>query len=215
MGKIALVAGSTGLIGELLVRKLVEDEDFSEVITLARRQSAVTHPKLRTAIVDFHALESTSAITQATVAFCCLGTTMKKAGSKDAFYQVDFTFVKNFAQYAKGLGCQQFQLVSAMGADAKSMFYYNQVKGQIEAEIKKIGFDSLHIMQPSLLLGNRQEARLGENLGKLLATTFDFLIPKNYKGIQAETVANFMLTQSKNNQSGVFVHPSGEIISTA
>lgn len=211
MGKIALVAGSTGLVGELLVRKLVEGDHFSQIITLARRANDWKHDKLRNVVVDFNKLTQTIDIKSADIAFCCLGTTMKKAGSKEAFYQVDYTYVLNFALYAKELGCKQFQLVSAMGADKASMFYYNQVKGQIEEAIQKLEFESVHIMRPSLLLGDRKEARFGESLGKFFASTFDFLIPSNYKGIQAESVANYMLEQSKNIGLGVYIHESAKI----
>lgn len=211
MEKIALVVGSTGLIGNLLVRKLVEDNDFAQVITLARRESNWQHEKLVNMIVDFDKLTDHQEVKHADVAFCCLGTTMKKAGSKAAFYKVDYEYVLAFANYALQHGCKQFHLVSAMGANQKSMFYYNQVKGQIEEEIKKIGFESIHIMRPSLLLGDRKEKRLGEDVGKLFATAFSFLIPANYKGIQAESVANYMQQLSKDSLQGTFIHESAEI----
>jgi len=211
--KIAIVAGGTGLIGNILVRNLLEDDDFKEIITLSRRETEQAHSKLNNQVVDFSQLSHHQGIERADIAFCCLGTTMKKAGSKEAFYKVDYDYVFNFAQYAFQLGCQQFYLVSAMGADRQSFFYYNRVKGEIEAAIATIGFPTVHVMRPSLLLGDRQEQRFGEQIGQVFAQTFSFLIPNNYKGIPAENVANYMqLLATSSNQSGFHIHESAEIL---
>lgn len=208
---IALVAGSTGLIGNLLVRNLLEDQYFSTIVTLGRRESSIKHDKLQHLIIDFGDLSSCKEIPKGDSAFCCLGTTMKKAGSKAAFYTVDYTYVLNFAKFAFSIGCRQFHLVSAMGADQKSLFYYNQVKGQIEEAIREVGFDVVHIMRPSLLLGDREETRIGESIGQLFANTFSFLIPDNYKGIHGASVANYMQELAKKPQSGIYIHESAEI----
>ena len=210
--KNAIVAGATGLIGEILVRNLLEDNYFTTIYTISRRELVINNDKLLNYIVDFDQLNSFDKIKECDIAFCCLGTTMKKAGSKAAFYQVDYNYVLAFANYAFQLGCKSFFLVSAMGADEKSLFYYNRVKGEIETAIKEVGFDVVHIMRPSLLLGNRKENRIGEDLGKFIAQTFSFLIPDNYKGIQAASVANYMQRLTKDSQKeGVFIHESAEI----
>lgn len=210
--KIAFVSGSTGLVGNLLVRNLINDDFFSEVITLARRELSVSHDKLRNIVVSFEDLPDYQGVDQVDIAFCCLGTTMKRAGSKAAFYRVDYDYVLTFAKYAKAKGCKQFFLVSAMGADKDSLFYYNRVKGQIEDAVSGLGFDAVHLMRPSLLLGDRQEKRLGEGLGKVFAKAFDFLIPENYKGVEASSVAEQMIQLAKElNTSGIHIHPSAQI----
>lgn len=209
---IAIVAGATGLIGNILVRNLVKDDTFTKVITLGRRKTKHAAAILEHHIVDFDQLSEFKDIEKATIAFCSLGTTMKKAGSKAAFYKVDYTYIVAFAKYAFSLGCQQFYLVSSMGADKDSFFYYNQVKGEVEEAVQKIGFKRVHLMRPSLLLGDRKEQRIGEKIGQVMSQAFSFLIPDNYKGIQATSVANYMQHLSTTTiDNGVHIHESGEI----
>lgn len=211
MSQNALIIGSTGLIGGHLCHDLFKDSNYEKVCAINRRPSGYNDPKFTEYIVDFNGLEGLGGFPKIDHAFCCLGTTMKKAGSKDAFYQVDFDYVLSFGKLAKILGCPTFVLVSSMGADSSSSIFYNQVKGEIEEAIQAIGFETVHIVRPSLLLGNRGESRLGESIGQLVAKTFSFLIPKNYQAIEAEDVALFMKKRALSHQKGHHIHSSGEI----
>lgn len=203
--KNILLAGASGLVGTYLQQHLLEDKNLKSLTTLVRSPQSGIHPKHEQVLVDFHLLDTLVIKAPQDVAFCALGTTIKKAGSKDAFYQVDFTFVESFALKAKELGVETFVFVSSMGADPNSMFYYNRVKGRIEERLKEIGFRSLYIVRPSLLLGPRKEKRLGEDFGKLVMKIFGFLIPLKYKGIQGEVVAKAMIELSKESKAGVTI----------
>lgn len=203
----ALVAGGTGLIGKELCRVLASDNYYDKVISLVRRKSnqvsGVTEQ-----VVNFDTLSNTTIDTKIDVAFCCLGTTMKKAGSKEAFYKVDYEYVEKFAKLAHALGAEKFILVSALGADASSMFYYNRVKGEIENTIKSIPFKSVQIFRPSLLIGDREEQRIGEDVGKFVTKHLNFLVPKKYKGIEGTQVAKAMAKKGKSNSDGVLIYES-------
>ena len=210
--KIALVAGGTGLVGNLLARNLLKDDDFSHVIALGRREIPIASPKLTNKIVDFSQPIYYQDVNKADIAFCCLGTTMKKAGSNSGYYRVDYEYVYAFAQYALKLGCQQFHLVSGLGANRKSVFFYSRLKGEIEEAIAKLGFDVVHIMRPSLLLGDRQEKGFGEKIGIIIDRYFAFLIPSKYRGVQAASVANYMQRIAKiPSQQRYIIHESERI----
>ena len=214
--QIALISGSTGLIGNHLLSQLVTSNQYQEIHSISRKKPSTSHQIVQFHTVDFEELDNYSEIKGGDDAFCCLGTTMKKAGSKEAFYKVDFEFVKKFAELSLRAGCKRFFLVSALGADKKSLFYYNQVKGEIEEEVSHLPFDSVHIFRPSLLLGDRAEARLGENIGKAFAQVFSLIIPKKYKAIEAETVARAMLnTALKPKNRGIHFHESSDMLEYA
>ena len=209
--KNILLAGASGLIGTYLQQHLLNDKEIQSLTTLVRSPQSSTHPKHNQVLVDFHQLEKLEIEEVQDVAFCTLGTTIKKAGSKDAFFQVDYTFVESYALRAKELGVQTFIFVSSMGADASSMVYYSRVKGQIEERLKEIGFQSLYIVRPSLLLGSRKEKRLGEDFGKLIMKVFGFFIPLKYKGIHGETVAKAMIQLVRNPKLGVMIVESNTL----
>jgi len=146
--------------------------------------------------------------------YCCLGTTIKKAGSKEAFYKVDHTYVVQLAQVTAGKGATQFLVVSSMGADAGAMFFYNKVKGEMERDVQQQGLNTVHIFRPSLLLGEREEVRTGEEVAsKVMEPLSKLMIGplKKYKPIAGETVAKAMLYAATQNQYGVHIHPSDEI----
>lgn len=214
MRKTAVIAGATGLIGRALTERLVNDAThFSEIRVLVRRENSFDPAEsLRECRVDFNRLEEHKSLFQgADTAFCCLGTTMKKAGSRERFYKVDFEYVFKFAKLAAEANVKDFFLVSAMGADRKSSFFYNRVKGETEEVVQSMPFRSIHIMKPSLLLGNRQESRFGEDLGKAFSKVFGFAIPKKYRGIQGTKVAEAMHALSLRGEKGVFAHTSDKI----
>jgi len=193
--KTVLLVGATGLVGGQILSGLLEHEYCGRVITLTR--SAITGAevcsKLDTRIVDFERPDDWRDQVTADQAICALGTTIKKAGSPKAFRRVDFDYPLMIAQAALKGGCRHFLLVSAMGADANSHVFYNRVKGELEAAVLTLGFTSVSIFRPSLLLGDRQECRLVEVAGQVLGRRLAFAVPKRYRPIHARTVAAAMV----------------------
>jgi uncharacterized protein YbjT (DUF2867 family) len=206
--KVALLAGSTGLIGKQLLQLLLTDHEYHRVIALSRKPLEVTHPKLENIITDLNDLQAIKPRLKADNVFCCLGTTMKVARTKEAFYKVDFTYPYQLAQLSHELGARQYLLVSSLGADKNSAIYYNKVKGEVEEAIGKIGFSSYHIFRPSLLLGPREENRSAEEAAKTFYRVFGFLIPEKYKAIDSFKVAKAMVRFAREEQEGKFVHES-------
>lgn len=210
--KTALLAGATGLVGRELLGMLLAETAYTKVMVLARRPLGLQHEKLveiRTAFTDLAAIQLPDQVTDA---FCTLGTTMKKAGSQEAFYQVDYTFVEATARLALQYGAESFSAVSAVGADTSSAFYYSRVKGEAEKMLRSLPFKRLHIYRPSLLLGQRDEVRLGEDIGKVVNLFTGWLLPGRYKGIQATDVAKAMwLMALKTPKQGSFVYESDVI----
>jgi uncharacterized protein YbjT (DUF2867 family) len=209
--RTALVAGASGLVGGLVLDGLLESPLYREVCSLGRRPLPKQHPKLTQRTVDFARLEG-EALPAADDAFCCLGTTIKKAGSQEAFRAVDHDAVLAFAQAARKAGAKRFLLVSALGADAGSRIFYNRVKGETEEDLKKVGFESLVFLRPSLLLGNRVESRPGERAA-IVATKLlgPLLRPFSGRPIEAKTVARAMLALAKSTAGGTRVALSGEL----
>jgi len=206
--KTALIAGSTGLIGSQLLDLLLADPRYHQVTALTRHDLPKTHPKLVQLKIDFDKLGDRLAGLQADDVFCCLGTTMAKAKSKEMFYQVDFYYPLLLAKTARSLGAKQYMLVSALGADKDSSIYYNRVKGEVEEAIENVGYETVHIFRPSLLLGARQEKRTGEDAAKTFYKIFGFLIPEKFKAIDSGKVARAMLHFASREQKGIFVHDS-------
>lgn len=164
--RTALLAGATGLVGQHVLRRLLAHDAWARVVTLGRRPLGLTHPKLTHHVVDFDRLAAHTDVLQAEDIFCCLGTTMKQAGSKEAFRRVDFTYPLRLAELTRAEGARQYLVVSATGADPDSFFFYNQVKGELEAALQRLDFDALYLMRPSLLTGDRDETRLGERIAQ-------------------------------------------------
>lgn len=204
--RTALVVGATGLVGGKVVTQLLASEKYNQVKVLVRQPFATTHPKLQSVLFDFEA--PASALVQADDIFCCLGTTMKKAGSKEAFYRVDYTYPYEIAKMALANGAKRFAIITAMGANRKSLFYYNRVKGDIEETLKKLGYETVLIFRPSLLLGNRPESRTGEQIGEKLTQLLKPLIPAKYRAIEAEKVAKAMVSITASNVKGILVYES-------
>lgn len=204
--KTALVLGATGLIGDQLTHKLTESTLYENVKVLVRSPLRWTHPRLQEVLFDFE--RPNGLLTQADDIFCCLGTTMKKAGSQEAFKKVDYQYPLDIAQRGLDNGARQFAIVTAMGADAESSFFYNRVKGEVERDLAALNFPTLLIFRPSLLLGHRTENRLGERLAEGAMRFFGPLIPLKYKGIDAAKVANAMLTTMQQGLTGRHVYDS-------
>jgi len=208
--KTALIAGSTGLIGRQLLQMLLDSDRYTKVIALTR-SDLPAHPKLEIVKIQFEQLTQWGNKLAADDIFCCLGSTMAKAGSRENFYQVDFFYPLLIAKTSQSRGAKQYLLVSALGANSDSTIYYNRVKGEIEEAIREIPFTTIHIFRPSLLLGPREEKRSAEDTAKLFYRIFGFLIPRKYQAIQSAKVARAMLALASREQPGQFVHESGEL----
>lgn len=201
--KTAIIVGATGLVGKELCKQLLADERYDKVKLLVRKSQTVTHPKIEEVIIDFNDLKALN-ITGDEL-YCCLGTTIKTAGSKEAFYKVDFEYVVQIAKKALNGGVKQVVVVSAMGANKNSSVFYNKVKGEMEEAVSQLGFQTCVIVRPSMLLGNRTEFRLAELIGKKVMTVLSFLIPAKYKAIHDYQVANAMIYNCNNSQQGLLI----------
>jgi uncharacterized protein YbjT (DUF2867 family) len=216
--RTALIVGATGLIGGYCLDTLCDDPTYTEIIALARKPLLKTHRKLQTIVTKFDKnLEYELSNIQADDVFCCLGTTIKKAGSQQAFKAVDYTLVVTVAELMRKQGAEQFVVISAMGADKDSKVFYNRVKGELEKALEELGYSCLRIIRPSLLLGQRQEFRLGEKIGVLLTPVLKPLMMgslKKYRPVQAESVARFMVkvAHEKPVTGGVHVYESNQIV---
>lgn len=206
--KTALVAGATGLIGGQLLELLLADRYYDKVIAISRKPLELESSRLQNSVIDFAQLESAATDLKADDVYCCLGTTIKQAGSQNAFRKVDYEYPAQLARITKQNGARQYLLVSALGADPSSGIFYNRVKGETEVAIHEVGFESVHIMRPSLLMGPRKEHRSGEEAAKVFYKYLGFLIPAKYKGIESIKVARAMIALAKQNKAGYFIHES-------
>jgi len=206
--KKVLVLGGTGLIGQQLIDLLLQDISYS-VTALVRNALPIENERLTQVIFDYENPKNEVIIAEEV--FCCLGTTIKVAGSQKAFYKVDFEYAYVIAKRAYLNGAKKFALVSSLGANKKSSLFYNKTKGEIEEAITNIGYESLFIFRPSLLLGNRSTHRTGEKIAQSIFTNLSFLIPKKYQAIQAKQVAKAMITLMKLKETGVHILESEKI----
>ena len=210
----ALVAGATGLVGSSLLNQLLADEHYDKVIVIARKQLKITHPKLIQLQIDFDEFENLKLDFQVDDVFCALGTTIKTAGSQDAFYKVDYTYVVNLGKWCVANGVKRFMIVSAMGANARSGIFYNRVKGEMEAAVSKLNIPQIRVFRPSLLMGKRIEKRGGEKIAQAVMGGLGFLFVGpflKYKGIQADVVAGSMIKAAKQDLTGFKIYESGEM----
>ena len=211
--KTALIAGASGLVGSYCLRMLLQSDYYTKVIAIVRKPLPLQHPKLEQKVIDFDKLAVTPGLIADDV-YCCLGTTMKQAGSKANFYKVDFTYVVELAKATAKQFASKFLVVSAMGANPNSMFYYNRIKGQMEEAVQKFPFTAVHIFRPSLLLGERPKVRLGEKVGEALFAGLKFTMVgplRKYRAVHARTVAKAMLQAAADNGGGIKIHNSEEI----
>ncbi|KGD65930.1 hypothetical protein Y5S_01154 [Alcanivorax nanhaiticus] len=168
MTRKALLLGATGLVGGECLAQLLDNDAYDSVTVLSRRESSLSHPKLDWQVVDLDQMEACQQQFQVDDVFCCLGSTMKKAGSRQAFRHVDHDLVVLAGQMAKRAGVQRFLVVSAINANARSPFFYSRVKGQMERALERLQLPLLVLVQPSLLRGNREDKRTAEDWGNLL-----------------------------------------------
>lgn len=197
---VAAIAGATGLTGHYVLNRLLDDGGFDPVLAILRKPLHRNHPRLRERVVEFDSL-SALAPTPVDLAFCCLGTTIRKAGSKEAFRAVDHGYVLAFAKWARGNGAKHFLLVSSVSSAPDSGNFYLRVKGETERDLAGLGFDWLDIFQPSFLLGNRAESRPGERIGQAVIQAVEFALVgplERYRGISGATVAQAMLARAND-----------------
>jgi uncharacterized protein YbjT (DUF2867 family) len=207
-----LLAGATGLIGRELTQLLLAQVPAPTLHALVRRVPAAADTRVHWLPVDFARLP---ALPAAQEAWCCLGTTLKQAGSQAAFRAVDFDAVLAFATAARAAGVQRFAVVSSLGANSHAAAFYSRVKGEMEAAVGALGFASVVIARPSLLAGDRaalgQPSRSGERLALLLTRPLAPLIPKRVRPIEARTVARGMVAALRQQRPGVRIFESGEL----
>ncbi|MFD2203449.1 oxidoreductase [Shivajiella indica] len=224
MKKIAFLAGTSGLIGMQLLHQLIQDSTYDTIISVGRRKLALKHQKLvqiegemakikewdleaklRSEDLGgmmFPLVEAIENKSSEMHAFCTLGTTIKSAGSKEKFYEVDHDFVLNFAGWVQKIGVTNFLYVSALGADPQSAVFYNKVKGEVEEDLKVIPFDYLGLFRPSLLMGQRKEFRFGEEVAKIfMKPLIWFKLAKKYRPIYDYQVAKAMIFHANQTKS--------------
>lgn len=198
------LAGATGLTGRETLTALLGDERVARVLALVRRPTGVQHVRLDEKLVDFDKLDPVVAGRHADVAVCCLGTTIKQAGSRAAFRKVDHDYVLSFAQEALVAGAAHFVVVTALGSDPHSHVFYNRVKGEVERALSSMPFSALTIVRPSLLIGDRASPRLGERLLAPLARR----LPLAVRGIDGRTVGRALARLALEGAHGKRVIPS-------
>lgn len=205
--RTALVAGATGLVGSVLLRQLEADPAWAEVRALVRRPVGLDGGRIRELVVDYERLEDTGQALRATHVFCTLGTTLRKAGSREAFRTVDHDYPVRLAGLAGAWGARHFSLVSSLGADPGSRVFYSRVKGETEDGVRAAGLPSVAILRPSILLGPRSEVRPAEAVGRVIS----LLVPGRFRGVEAAEVARVMIHLAAAAEPGVRTLESEEI----
>jgi len=211
----ALIAGASGLVGGHLLTQLLAATEYDHVVSVGRRRLPLEHPKLQQELVDFTTLEKNGTDLRCDDAFCCLGTTIKQAGSPENFRAIDQAAVLAFAWAARRNGARRFFVVTALGADSQSRIFYTRVKGETEEALQILDFKTLGIFQPSFLLGRQTNRRFGERVMAAVlwvAEPLMFGSLRKYRAIRAEVVARAMLRSSFGEGArGLLVYPSDEI----
>jgi len=214
MGKTAIVAGSTGLVGNQLLKQLLANGNFSKVITVVRKPTGIAHPALQESIVDFDRIENYAHLLKGDVFFSCLGSTKAKTPDKKQYYKIDHDYPLSMAKLCLANEVGQCHLISAIGAKASSNNFYLKMKGEIEQQVANLPFESVHIYRPSLLTGDRKEQRTME---KIATNLFKIINPimlgslRKYRSIDVADVAKAMVHQSLQNLTGIHCYESDEI----
>ncbi|RYY54673.1 MAG: NAD-dependent epimerase/dehydratase family protein [Chitinophagaceae bacterium] len=219
-GKTASIIGSTGMVGEQLLGQLLADETFETVRTLVRRPDTRKHPKQEVKLVDFSDTESVKlALDGSDVIFCCIGTTQKNVKGDNALYRrIDFDIPVNAARLGKETGCEKFIVITAIGASSKSSNFYLKLKGEVEDALEALKLQTVHIFQPSLLMGKRKEYRLAERAFQGVFKVVNGLFFggwRRYRGIKGSTLATAMINAAKQPAPGFFRHTYDAIVTLA
>ncbi|MEI7983183.1 MAG: oxidoreductase [Bacteroidota bacterium] len=212
--KTAIITGATGLVGKQLLQQLLAHPEYEKVIAVVRRPVEINHEKLTAMVIDFEKLPSALDGVKADDGFCCLGTTIKAAGSKERQYRIDHDYVVEFALGCLNAGVNRFGVVSSIGANASSSNFYLRTKGEMEGDLKKIPFRTLVIVEPSFLMGDRSEFRTGENIAAGIMKIAGPLMVgglKKYRGVTDTSVAAAMIREIQKEQEGIHMITSDKI----
>lgn len=212
-----MIAGATGVVGHHLLELLLQDPAYAKVIALSRDRLTVRDSKLEHMFVDFDELQTLTSSLHVDDVFCSLGTTMKKAGSREAFRKVDFEYVISVAKFGLSLGIRGFYVVSSMGANPQSRAFYLRVKGEMEQAVEALRYPSLGIFRPSLIAGRRRESRFGERVALWLAKLMTPLLVgplKNHRPNSAAAIARAMIRHAGDCPAGSVIIPSSAIPET-
>jgi uncharacterized protein YbjT (DUF2867 family) len=214
----ALIAGATGLVGNELVSILVKSEFYNSLHVLSRRPYSVEHRKIASHTVDFSDLKNFDPGATIHDVYICLGTTIKKAGNKENFLKVDSYYVLETARWAKQNNVERLAFISSMGANTRSKTFYLATKGKVENDLAKLKIPHLVILRPSLLLGNRNEFRLGESIGKIIFTLLNpFLLGrlKRFRAVSARLVSYAMFHYTTQSETPVLFYENEQILDLA
>ena len=221
MKNVAL-AGSSGFVGNLVLQKLLTDPEVEKIILIGRSKlhlPIIHESKVIQIVTNFEELQHADlklfGVNTIDSALCSLGTTIKKAGSKEAFKKVDCDYVVKFAEWSKDHGAISFSVISALGADKMSGVFYNRVKGEMEEELQQLHFNQLTILRPSLLLGDRPEFRMGEKLFIKLSPLMNKVLLgplKKYRGIEIEKVATQLVNSIKRTNDGIEIVENNQML---
>ena len=216
MKKKAIVVGATGLIGGFCVQELLINSRYAQVLVLTRKPLRIKHPKLKHLVVDFDHLERVAPQLKANDIFCCLGTTRKKAATPEAYRKIEFEYAFKIARMTLKNKAEKFLIVSSVGADANSRYFYLQLKGEIEEVVSALPFKAVHLFRPSFIMGenDRRERRPSEAVleGILKPLSFLFIGPlRKYRPIAGKTIARAMVKAANSNLQGVHIWESNLI----
>lgn len=199
--KTAIILGATGLTGGLLLEKLLKDPSFEKITLFSRNSVQINDPKIEEHLIDMFQLENYSDAFKADVVFCCVGTTKAKTPDKENYKKIDYGIPVTAVKLAKENEIKTFIVISSLGADENSSVFYNKTKGEMQRDVLNQNIDNTYVLQPSLIIGDRNESRFGEDLAGFFMKIFGFLIPKKYKMIKAETIAEAMHVLAKEGYS--------------
>jgi len=206
-GKTAILFGSTGLTGSFVLQELIKDVRYSRIILFLRKPLPELLPKITEVVMELTEHDDFEKFVFGDEIYCCLGTTIRKAGSQEAFRKVDFELPVRIAKAAKINGVSKMLVISSIGADPKSSNFYLRTKGEMESSILAAGLKNVYIFRPSILLGPRKESRLGESIGKMLMNAFSFFMAgtlKKYRPIHVQTVAKAMIATANSENPDTF-----------
>lgn len=213
--KSALIIGATGLVGSELTRQILASDDYSQVNIISRSKTGFDDYRINEVNVDFEKISDLQKLFRADDIFCCIGTTMKKAGSKEKFMRIDYHYPMEIARLAREEGAMKnFLVVTAVGSNPDSSIFYNQVKGELERDLRQLDLRSLHIFRPSLLLGDRDEFRLWESIAKGFSAFLSFFLigsEKKIWAIESEKVARAMLKAAREGRDGTHYYEPSKI----
>ena len=210
MKKKAIILGATGLTGSHLLELLLQDSSIESIKVFTRKKLPIIHSKLEQYVVDLLKLSDHADKFTADVVFCCIGTTKAKTPNKELYRAIDYGIPVEAAKLCKQNSINSFIVISAIGANPKSRVFYNRIKGEMERDVLAQKIEHAQLLQPSLIVGNRNEKRAGEDFSKQFMKLFGFLIPARYKMIEAEAVAHTMLYLANNPAKEVII-PSEKI----